>query len=480
MKKIKRTKVKMKTPKKVFVCTECDAQSPKWYGVCPACGTWNTLVEETYSTPAPGRGGASRPSGVRSHAVPIDELAKEDCTRTVTGIKELDRVLGGGLVEGSVVLLAGEPGIGKSTLLMQLCGALGNEKKILYVSGEESRPQLKMRAQRLGTEGAKIMLLTETDLDTILNEYDRVQPEILIADSIQTIYSANAASAPGSITQVRECAGALMGRAKADGTSIIIVGHVNKEGGIAGPKVLEHMVDAVLYFEGDRTQPHRIVRAAKNRYGSTNEIGVFQMDDKGLTEVENPSAMLLLERPLNVSGSCAVCTMEGSRPIIAEIQALVTPTTFPAPRRTSNGIDYNRMCLLLAVLEKRLGLRFSACDVYLNVIGGLRIDDPGADAAVALALISSLRDIVIPPNLIAMGEIGLAGEFRTVTSAAQRVKEASRLGFTRIALPKRCINDSLTKTSDASLLSLSGIYDALMLLGDAKKTDSHSAYANAK
>ncbi len=459
----------MKAPKRVFVCTECDAQSPKWFGACPSCGAWNTLVEETYTAPqsTPFRTSPTRPSAARAQAVPIRELAEENCIRTVTGIGELDRVLGGGLVTGSVILLAGEPGIGKSTLLMQLCGSLGDAKKILYVSGEESRPQLKMRAQRLGMDGEGVLLLTETDLDTILREYDRIRPDILIADSIQTIYSQTAASAPGSVTQVRECAAALMQRAKENGTAVIIVGHVNKEGGIAGPKVLEHMVDAVLYFEGDRSQPHRIVRAVKNRYGSTNEIGVFQMDDRGLTEVENPSAMLLAERPTDASGSCAVCVMEGTRPIIAEIQALVTPTTFPAPRRTANGIDYNRMCLLLAVLEKRLGLRFSTCDVYLNVIGGLRIDEPGADAAIALALISSLRDIVIPSDLIAMGEIGLAGEFRTITSAAQRVKEAARLGFTKIALPKRCIADTLR--GDTSLLPLTGIYDALMLLGNGNK-----------
>lgn len=460
----------MKAPKKVYVCSECDAQSPKWYGCCPSCGAWNAMVEETYTPKpsAPMGAPSHRAAGKREVAIPIDEMENEDCSRTLTGIGELDRVLGGGLVEGSVVLLAGEPGIGKSTLLMQLCGALGKERRILYVSGEESRPQLKMRAQRLGTSGEQILLLTETDLDTILAEYDRIRPEILIADSIQTIYSQTASSAPGSVTQVRECAGSLIQRAKADGTAVIIVGHVNKEGGIAGPKVLEHMVDAVLYFEGERSQPHRIIRAIKNRYGSTNEIGVFEMDEHGLSEVENPSAMLLAERPTNVSGSCAVCIMEGTRPLIAEIQALVTPTSFPAPRRTSNGIDYNRMCLLLAVLEKRLGLRFSTCDVYLNVIGGLRIDDPGADAAVALALISSLRDVPIPPSLIAMGEIGLAGEFRTVSSAAQRVGEASRLGFTKIALPKRCITDTLKTTDKATLSPLSGIFDALTLLGSGK------------
>ncbi len=458
----------MKAPKKIYVCTECDSQSPKWLGRCPNCGAWNSLEEETFSAPAPTANVSFLPpSRGDSHAVPIDELDGSDCDRTVTGIGELDRVLGGGLVDGSVILLAGEPGIGKSTLLMQLCGKLGASGKILYVSGEESRPQLKMRAQRLETAGAGIMLLTETDLDTILSEYERIRPEILIVDSIQTIYSQRANSAPGSVSQVRECAAALMQRAKTDGTSVIIVGHVNKEGGIAGPKVLEHMVDAVLYFEGERNQPHRIIRAVKNRYGSTNEIGVFEMCQDGLREVENPSAMLLAERPKDVPGSCAVCTMEGTRPIIAEVQALVSPTSNPSPRRTANGVDYNRMCLLLAVLEKRLGLKFSACDVYMNVIGGLRIDDPGADAAITLALISSLRDIVIPPDLIAMGEIGLAGEFRTIQSASQRTTEAARLGFTKIALPKRCIDEKLAKNKDVDLIPLGGIYDALMML--AKK-----------
>ncbi len=458
----------MKAPKTVYVCKECDSQSPKWLGCCPSCGAWNSFVEETY-TPSPVAGTPSLRSAAGARAVRIEELDTQSCTRTVTGMGELDRVLGGGLVEGSVVLLAGEPGIGKSTLLMQLCGSLAGEKKILYVSGEESGAQLKMRAQRLAVTGGEALLLTETDLATILAEYDRIRPDILIADSIQTLYASHASSAPGSVSQVRECAGALIARAKADGTAVIVVGHVNKEGGIAGPKVLEHMVDAVLYFEGDRTQPHRIIRAVKNRYGSTGEIGVFEMGETGLTPVENPSAMLLSERPTDVSGSCAVCVMEGTRPIIAEIQALVTPTSFPAPRRTSNGIDYNRMCLLLAVLEKRLGLRFSTCDIYLNVIGGLRIDDPGADAAVALALISSLRDTAIPKDLIAMGELGLAGEFRTIPSAGARAREAARLGFRQIALPRRCIPDGQKATDDATLLPLRSIFDALTLLRGEKK-----------
>ena len=462
----------MKTPKKIYRCTECDAQSPRWLGRCPECGAWNSFEEETYASPAPSYSAASAarpPKAAPARAVPIDQVEESDCRRTVTGIGEFDRVLGGGLVDGSVVLLAGEPGIGKSTLLMQLCGSLGASRRILYVSGEESRPQLKLRAARLGVSGSEALLLTETDLDTILAEYRRVTPQLLIVDSIQTIYAQSANSAPGSVTQIRECASALMRCAKEDSVSVVIVGHVNKEGGIAGPKVLEHMVDAVLYFEGERNQPHRIVRAVKNRYGSTNEIGVFEMASDGLREVDNPSAMLLAERPTDVSGSCAACILEGTRPLIAEVQALVSPTTAPSPRRTTNGIDYNRMCLLLAVLEKRLGLRFSACDVYLNVIGGVRIDDPGADAAVALALISSLRDIVIPPDLIAMGEIGLAGEMRTIHGAAQRVGEAARLGFSRIALPQRCIDNRLPHTDGVALIPQKGIFDALTLLAGEKK-----------
>ena len=359
--------------------------------------------------------------------------------------------------------------ISKSTLLLQVCSHLcQNGKRVLYVSGEESAKQLKLRARRLNIDVPNLYVLAENSLDGVEEKLLKLAPDVAVVDSIQTMSFSGIASSSGSVTQVKECTSILTKVAKKANIAVLIVGHVNKEGGIAGPKVLEHMVDAVLYFEGERSQPHRIVRAIKNRYGSTNEIGVFEMDEHGLSEVENPSAMLLAERPTGVSGSCAVCIMEGTRPLIAEIQALVTPTTFPAPRRTSNGIDYNRMCLLLAVLEKRLGLRFSTCDVYLNVIGGLRIDDPGADAAVALALISSLRDVPIPPSLIAMGEIGLAGEFRTVSSAAQRVGEASRLGFTRIALPKRCITDPLKAIAGASLSPLGGIFDAMTLLGSEK------------
>lgn len=464
--------------KTVYVCSECDYQSSKWLGKCPQCNAWNSFVEETYTAPTASKNPRGKITATESEtAVKFSDFENYDYLRHSTGIGEFDRVLGGGLVEGSVILLAGEPGIGKSTLLMQLCGQIGDSCKVLYVSGEESKGQLKMRADRLQVSADGLYILTETNISVILSEYDKIKPDIMIVDSIQTMYTDISSSMSGSVTQVRECASLLIDRAKSDGASVIIVGHVNKEGGIAGPKVLEHMVDAVIYFEGDRRLPHRIVRAIKNRFGSTNEIGVFEMGEQGLAEVINPSAMLLEGRPTGVSGSCAVCIMEGSRPLIAEIQALVTPTVFPSPRRTSNGIDYNRMCLLLAVLEKRLGLRFSACDVYLNVIGGLRLDEPAVDAATCLALISSLRDIPVPDNVIAFGELGLSGEFRSVSSVEQRVNEAFRMGFTKIALPKKNTlknNVNLTK-SGVELFHFSGIYDAVRLLQSEKKKDSETS-----
>ncbi len=459
----------MKAPKKVYVCSECDYQSPKWLGKCPECDAWNTFTEETYShAPAQSAQPAAR-NTLADHATTFADFTEVEMSRINTDISEFDRVLGGGLVRGSVVLLAGEPGIGKSTLLMQLCGKLSGEHKLMYVSGEESKSQLKLRAIRLGTADSDALIMTENNVTDVLAEYDSVKPDVMIVDSIQTMYSPNANSTTGSIAQVRECANMLISRAKSDGTAVIIVGHVNKEGGIAGPKVLEHMVDAVLYFEGDKSHSHRIIRSIKNRYGSTNEIGVFEMTDSGLVEVDNPSAMLLAGRPENISGSCAVCVLEGTRPIIAEIQALVTPTVFPAPRRMADGIDYNRMCLLLAVLEKRLGLKFSTYDVYLNVIGGLKLDEPGVDAAIALALISSIRDIPVPNEMLVMGEIGLSGEFRAVASIEQRIKEATRLGFTKIAIPKRSGKKPVTIPDGAEITRLSGIYDALIMLNNANK-----------
>jgi len=351
---------------------------------------------------------------------------------------------------------------------MQISDALGEQKKVLYISGEESAGQLKLRAKRLGIIGKNLFILTETELEKTLAQIEKVAPDVIIVDSIQTMYSDKISSAPGTITQIKECTLAFIAKAKNDGISVILVGHVNKEGSIAGPKILEHMVDAVLYFEGDRQHSYRIIRAMKNRYGSTNEIGVFEMGDEGLIEVCNPSEMLLADRPKNAPGNCALCTIEGTRPLIAEVQALVSPTVFPAPRRTSNGIDYNRLNLILAVLEKRLGLRFSANDAYINVIGGLRIDEPASDLAVAMALISSLRDKAIPDDLIAIGELGLSGEVRAVSNLEQRVKEAARLGFSKAVVPARNLEKRKIDCG-IELIGIKSIFDTLKLLCEPKE-----------
>lgn len=457
----------MKAPKSIFVCTECEYTSPKWLGRCPSCGNWNCMEEQVPRTETrPAR--AAAPS---ARAVPFDELELPSYMRSETGMGELDRVLGGGLVTGSVVLLSGEPGIGKSTLLMQISGCLAENRCVLYVSGEESRGQLKLRAERLGVGGSTLYLLTETSLDSIIAECERLHPDVIIVDSIQTVYSDRLNSAPGSVTQVRESAMAFIGLAKNAGSAVILVGHVNKEGGISGPKILEHMVDAVLYFEGDRRQAYRLIRAIKNRYGSTNEIGVFEMTDRGLAQVENPSEMMMEGRPTDSSGNCAACVMEGSRPLIAEVQALVSPTAFPAPRRTCDGFDYNRMCLLLAVLEKRLGLRFGTMDVYLNIAGGLRVDEPAADLSVALALMSGITDRVVPARLIAFGELGLGGEVRAVSHVDYRVKEAARLGFTRILLPEKSLGRAQGLPDGVELIGVRSLIDVLRVLSQAEKED---------
>ncbi len=459
--------------KSVYICSECTYRSPKWMGKCPGCGAWNSFEEDVIAEES--KSDAARTARHtlnfrqgENRAIPFEELEMPSYIRTATGLFELDRVLGGGLVLGSVVLLAGEPGIGKSTLLMQISDILGTNRRVLYVSGEESEGQLKLRAGRLGVLGKNLSILTETNVERILLEIDRIHPDVVIVDSIQTVFSDKVGSTPGAIAQVRETALALINKAKSDNISVILVGHVNKEGSIAGPKLLEHMVDAVLYFEGERQQTYRIIRAIKNRYGSTNEIGVFEMTDQGLAEVSNPSEMLLAGRPKHTPGNCAVCTMEGTRPLIAEIQALVSPTTFPAPRRNSNGIDYNRVCLLLAVLEKRLFLRFSANDVYVNVIGGLRLDEPASDMAVAMALISSLTDRAVPDDLIAIGELGLSGECRAVSGLEYRIKEAARLGFKRAVIPARNLEKRQLK-AEIELLPINSIYEVLNLLSPPEK-----------
>lgn len=416
--------------KSVYVCAECGGQFPKWSGKCPLCGEWNTIAEEIVTVQ---RAGASAVH--RAQITTMDGIDTQAETRYLTGIGELDRVLGGGIVPGGLMLIGGDPGIGKSTLLLQICGHLSEKFRILYVSGEESARQIKLRAERLSVGGENLLLLCETDMDAILETIRAEKPDVVIVDSIQTVSLSEVASSPGSVTQVRECASALMREAKQNDIPIFIVGHVNKDGAIAGPKVMEHIVDCVLYFEGDPHSNYRMLRCAKNRYGSTNEIGVFEMQDIGLCEVENPSMMLLSGRPKNVSGTCVACVMEGTRPLLAEVQGLVSPTGFGNPRRMSTGFDGNRLALLLAVLEKRAGYFFSNLDTYLNVIGGLRLDEPAADLPVALALISGLKDKPMDEGVVAFGEIGLAGELRAVSGAEQRIAEAARLGFTRIIVP---------------------------------------------
>ena len=420
--------------KSVFVCSECGYKSAKWYGQCPNCSEWNTMEETVENTAV--SSSKSKTSAInKSKVVNINDIAAETEHRYKTGMNELDRALGGGIVKGSLVLLSGDPGIGKSTLLLQICESLGKEHSILYVSGEESAHQIKLRANRLGVYSDNLYILCETDAEYICEYIATEKPDIVMIDSIQTMMISELNSAPGSIVQVRECTNLYMRTAKSLNIPTFLVGHVNKDGNIAGPKVLEHIVDTVLYFEGERNLSYRILRAAKNRFGSTNEIGVFEMLEKGLAEVENPSMMLISGRPENTSGSCIACVMEGSRPILAEVQGLVAPTGFGNPRRMSNGFDYNRMSMILAVLEKRAGYFVGNMDCYVNIVGGLKIDEPASDLPVALSIVSSLKDVVIRNDVIAFGEIGLGGELRSVTNAEQRVNEAKRLGFKRCVIP---------------------------------------------
>lgn len=426
----------MAKSKYVYVCSQCGSESPKWNGKCPACGAWNTLEEELSAASSSVSSSRSIPD-LSDSILELEDIGDDTDVRYDTGIGELNRVLGGGLVKGSLVLLGGEPGIGKSTLLLQICQFLGEEHSVLYVSGEESARQLKLRADRLGVDTENLYILTATDAEAVAETISSCSPDIVVIDSVQTMSISRISSSPGSLTQVRECSNLFMHTAKKQEIPIIIVGHVNKDGAIAGPKVMEHIVDAVLYFEGERHQSYRLLRAVKNRFGSTNEIGVFEMLDKGLSEVENPSLTLLSGRPRNVSGNCVACIMEGSRPILAEVQALAAKTSYSAPRRMATGFDFNRLSILIAVLEKRLGIFMGSLDIYLNIVGGFRLDEPAADLPVAMALYSGIMDKPIDDELLSFGEIGLGGELRSVSHVSQRIREAERMGFKKVIIPRQ-------------------------------------------
>ena len=440
----------------IYFCQNCGYESGKWMGQCPGCREWNTFVEEMVDKKSVGKG--KLPGNDVAKSVPLSEIETKEDKRVSTNIKELDRVLGGGIVQGSLVLVGGDPGIGKSTLLLQVCRNLSKQKiKVLYISGEESLQQIKIRAERIGTFDDSLSLLCETNLDTIQKVIDREKPQIVVIDSIQTMYNEEVASAPGSVSQVRESTGTLMQIAKGQGISIFIVGHVTKEGVVAGPRVLEHMVDTVLYFEGDRHAAYRILRGVKNRFGSTNEIGVFEMRQEGLTEVENPSEYMLSGKPEGASGSVVACSMEGSRSILLEVQALVCHTNFGMPRRTAAGTDYNRVNLLMAVLEKRLGLPLGNCDAYINIAGGIRMNEPAIDLGIVLALISSYKEKAIDEKTICFGEVGLSGEVRAVSMAEQRVLEARKLGFDTCILPMVCVEAIRENAKEMDGIRLVGV-----------------------
>lgn len=427
----------MAKSKTVYFCTECGNETPKWQGRCTACGAWNSLQEHVEKPSAVGKA-RSNPVGLSRKPQRLSEVDSDDEIRFSTGMGELDRVLGGGAVAGSLVLVGGAPGIGKSTLLLQICSSLCAGRTVLYISGEESERQLKLRAQRLNVTTQSLFILSETRLSDIVEAVEQIKPDILIVDSIQTLYNEENESSPGSVSQVKDCTMSMMHLSKSEGITVFVVGHINKDGAIAGPKVLEHMVDCVLYFEGDPNTSYRLLRAAKNRFGSTNEIGVFDMRDTGLVEVPNPSQMLLAGRPEGAPGTCVACVMEGTRPLLAEVQALVSRTSSNVPRRTADGFDFNRAALLMAVLEKRGGLKLSQFDAYINIIGGLRLDEPAADLSVVLALASSCRDQAIPDDLVAIGEVGLTGEIRSVSHLNQRLGEIARLGFKKCIIPRNC------------------------------------------
>lgn len=459
--------------KTVYVCTNCGETSPRWMGRCPSCGAWNTMAEDVVREEKPARASAGGKGAVRGissgsliTAHTLSEIsATEEKSRIITGISELDRVLGGGIVLGSVVLLGGEPGAGKSTLLLQLCGAISKAVSVLYITGEESTRQIKLRALRLEVPQDGIRLAAETEIDDICVLIEQEKPGLVVIDSIQTMHCADISSSAGSVSQVKECASRLLAVAKNHEIPTFIVGHVNKDGAIAGPKVMEHIVDTVLYFEGDKMLPYRILRAAKNRYGSTNEIGMFDMTGKGLKVVESPSKQLLEGRPVGVSGNCVACTLEGSRPILSEIQALVSKTAFGTPRRAASGFDFNRTNLLLAVLEKRAGYFLGNLDVYLNIVGGLQLDETACDLAVCMAVVSSMLDRPVPDDMVAIGEVGLGGEVRSVANLELRLREARRLGFVRAVVPKYALKQIETQEfAGMELLGIAYVRQAVQLL----------------
>ena len=455
----------MAKSKTVYGSSQCGYESSKWNGRCPDCGEWNTFEETMPAVSVSGKPKARSVRDVSDSIVGIASVdAAADEVRYKTGLGELDRVLGGGLVKGSLVLLGGEPGIGKSTILLQICQFLGEDHTILYVSGEESSRQIKLRASRLGVDSENLYLLAENDCEAVCDAVIKEKPEVVIIDSIQTMTIQGLSSSAGSVTQVRECTNLFMHTAKSEEIPFFIVGHVNKDGAIAGPKVMEHIVDAVLYFEGQRNLSYRILRAVKNRFGSTNEIGVFEMRDRGLAEIENPSQLLLSGRPTDVPGICVACIMEGSRPILAEVQALVSKSSFSAPRRTSDGFDYNRLYLIIAVLEKRLGFYFGGLDVYLNAVGGIKLDEPAADLSIAAALYSAIRDKPVDEKTIAFGELGLGGELRAISYAEQRIREAERMGFERCILPVQSLRGIDSSRYSIKLIGVSSLrkaFDAL-------------------